>query len=218
MEYGNGQIGDLGVHMFDCVRWMMDLGWPGTISSSGGIYVDQHASSNISDTQRSVFHYPDLDVSWEHRTWGAAPIPQRDWTDLWGARFVGTKGTLTINLLGYEFTPADGGAREGFHLLSKTGNLENVDFSAQGSAVSDIQKTHVQDFMKARKTRSRPVADVEEGHISTACCVLANLALELGRPLRYDPATRTVVGDTEATRRLSRTYRAPWVHPDPATV
>ncbi|MEO6002042.1 MAG: Gfo/Idh/MocA family oxidoreductase [Opitutus sp.] len=218
MEYGNGQIGDLGVHMFDCVRWMMDLGWPTTISSTGGIYVDKQASSNISDTQRSVFRYTDLDVSWEHRTWGVAPIPQRDWTDIWGARFVGTKGILTINLLGYEYTPADGGPREGFHLLSKTGNLENVDFSQQGSVVNEIQKVHVLDFMKARTTRTRPVADVEEGHISTACCVLANLAQELGRPLRYDPKTRTIPGDTEATRRLSRTYRAPWVHPDPATV
>lgn len=216
-EYGNGQIGDLGVHMFDCVRWMMGLGWPQTISSTGGIYVDKSAAANISDTQRSVFHYPDVDISWEHRTWGPSPIPQRHWTDLWGARFLGSEGTLAITVLGYEFTPADGGPREGFHMQSKSGNLENIDFN-QGSAMGDIQKWHILDFLEAREKRSRPVADVEEGHISSASCVLANLALDLGRPLAYDPKTRTVPGDAEATRRLARDYRGPWQHPDPAKV
>lgn len=217
MAYGNGQIGDLGVHMFDCARWMLGLGWPDAIRSTGGIYVDRQATSDISDTQRSVFHYPNLDVSWEHRTWGAPPIPARHWTDLWGARFLGKNGTLNVTLYGYEFTPADGGPREGFHLLSKTGNLENLDPNGPDPS-HEIQKAHILDFMQARETRGRPVADVEEGHISSACCILANLATELGRPLAYDPKTRTVPGDAEATARLSRAYRAPWVHPDPARV
>ena len=39
MEYGNGTIGDMGIHMFDMVRWFMDLGWPKRISSSGGLRV-----------------------------------------------------------------------------------------------------------------------------------------------------------------------------------
>jgi predicted dehydrogenase len=216
-EYGNGQIGDLGVHMLDCIRWMMALGWPKSISSSGGIYVERSATSNISDTQKSVFHYPNLDVSWEHRTWGTAPIAPRHWTDLWGARFIGKNGTLNITIFGYEYTPADGGPREGFHMLSKTGDLENIDFE-RDTVFDEIQKWHTMDFIKARETRSRPVADVEEGHISTACCILANLAQELGRPLAYDPATRTVPGDADATRRLTRPYRTPWVHPDPTTV
>ncbi len=216
-EFGSGQIGDLGVHMVDCARWMLDLGWPEAVSSNGGIYVDRQATANISDTQRSVFHYPHLDVSWEHRTWGNSPIANRHWTDQWGIRFIGKNGTLGVTMLGYEFTPAGGGPREGFHLMSKTGNLENLDFN-QGGPFNDIQKWHTLDFLAARETRGRPVADVEEGHISTACCIMANLAQELGRPLTYDPKTRTVKGDPEATRRLARPYRAPWVHPDPASV
>ncbi len=216
-EFGSGQIGDLGVHLIDCVRWMMDLGWPEAISSTGGIYVDRAATANISDTQRSVFHYPNLDVSWEHRTWGSSPIPQRHWTDQWGARFIGKNGTLTITLLGYEFAPAKGGPREGFHLMSKSGNLENLDFN-QPDPLALTQKEHIGNFLEARTARSRPVADIEEAHISTACCILANLAQELGRPLRYDPKTRTVPGDAEATKRLAREYRGPWVHPTPETV
>lgn len=215
-EYGNGQIGDLGVHLFDCVRWMMEVGWPDSVQSTGGIYVDRDATSNITDTQRTVFQYPNLEISWSHRPWGLSPIPPRHWTDQWGARFIGKNGTLTVTLLGYEFAPLGGGPREGFHMLSKTGDLENLDL--EKNTTPQLQDWHTQDFLRARAARTRPVADVEEGHISSACCILGNLALDLGRPLRYDPKTRTVLNDPEATRRLARPYRAPWLHPDPAAV
>jgi hypothetical protein len=69
------------------------------------------------------------------------------------------------------------------------------------------------DFLAAIEKRSRPIADIEAGHISTACCLLANLAMDLGRPLKYDPQQRIVVGDAEATQRLRKPYRAPWQHP-----
>ena len=218
MEYGNGPIGNLGVHMLDQVRWLLGLGWPETILSSGGIYVEKASFSNISDTQRSVFRYPDLDVSWQHRLWGGSPIPQRHWSDQWGARFIGKNGTLNLTMLEYSFTPADGGPREGVHMLSKTGNLENVDFGQEGKAYTETENRHVLDFLRARETRSRPISDIEEGHISSACCELANLSQQLGRPIAYDSKTHTVPGDAEATRLLARTYRAPWIHPDPASV
>jgi hypothetical protein len=60
------------------------------------------------------------------------------------------------------------------------------------------------------------VADIEQGHISTASCILANLAQKLGRTLSYDPQKREVVGDPEATALLRRPYRAPWTHPEVA--
>ena len=69
------------------------------------------------------------------------------------------------------------------------------------------------DFLAAIDKRSRPVADVEEGHISTASCILANLAMQLGRPVAYDPKSRTIPGDDEATKLLQRPYRAPWKRP-----
>jgi len=59
------------------------------------------------------------------------------------------------------------------------------------------------------------VADIEEGHISTASCILANLAMKTGRILHYDPQTRQVINDEEATKLLQRTYRGPWIHPHP---
>ncbi len=218
MAYGNGITGNLGVHMLDKVRMLLDLGWPDTVSSTGGIYMHKNSFSDVTDTQRSVFRYPDLDVSWEHRMWGASPIPKRNWSDQWGARFLGEHGTLNLTMYEYAFTPADGGPREGRHMMSATGDLENVDFSRSGAAFVDTENRHVLDFMAARQTRGRPLADIEEGHISSAMCELANMAVDLGRPLAYDPATRTIPGDAEATKLLARPYRSPWVHPDPALV
>ncbi len=54
MEYGNGIIGDMGIHMFDMVRWMMDLGWPKRISSSGGILVDAQQGQHLRHADRHV--------------------------------------------------------------------------------------------------------------------------------------------------------------------
>ncbi len=218
MEFGNGIIGNVGVHMLDKVRMLLELGWPESISSSGGIYVHKNSFSNVSDTQHSVFHYPDLDVSWEHRMWGRSPIPPRHWSDQWGARFLGEHGTLNITMFEYVFEPADRGPREGRNLMSTTGDLENIDFRRGSEAFVETENRHVLDFMAARETRSRPIADIEEGHISSAMCQLANLSQELGRTLVYDPKTRTIPRDPEATRRLARPYRAPWQHPDPANV
>jgi predicted dehydrogenase len=55
MEYGNGIVGDMCVHMLDCVRWMLDLGWPVKISSSGGIYVQTQEASQISAIRNRPF-------------------------------------------------------------------------------------------------------------------------------------------------------------------
>ncbi|MGN6133565.1 MAG: gfo/Idh/MocA family oxidoreductase, partial [Aureliella sp.] len=79
--------------------------------------------------------------------------------------------------------------------------------------VASAIRGHMRDFLKAVDQRSQPVADIEQGHISSAACILANLSQRLGRSLAWDPATHTVSGDAEATALLQRAYRQPWQHP-----
>ena len=62
MEYGNGIVGDMCVHMLDMVRWMLDLGMPTRVSSTGGILVDKASKANITDTQEATFDFGDLKV------------------------------------------------------------------------------------------------------------------------------------------------------------
>ncbi len=60
MEYGNGIMGDMCIHMLDMVRWMLDLGWPRQVASTGGILVQKSGKSNIADTQTATFDFGDL--------------------------------------------------------------------------------------------------------------------------------------------------------------
>src|SRR5579862_1494435 len=92
MEYGNGIVGDMCIHMFDMVRWMLGLGWPREVSSSGGILVDKSSKANISDTQIATFDFGDLQIVWNHRMWGDSPEHDPDYA--WSATLYGDKGTL----------------------------------------------------------------------------------------------------------------------------
>jgi hypothetical protein len=90
---------------------------------------------------------------------------------------------------------------------------DNIELNA-----APATRRHMLDFLTAIEDNSRPVADIEDGHISTASCILANLSMQLGRPLTYDPTTRQVPGDPEANQLLQRAYRDPWQHPHPDQV
>src|SRR5438034_585834 len=108
MEYGNGIMGDMCIHMYDMTRWMLNLGWPNSVTSTGGIFVDKASKANIPDTQTATFDHGDLQVIWQHRTWGDAPDPDQKYG--WGATFYGDKGTLKMSVYSYDFIPAGGKA------------------------------------------------------------------------------------------------------------
>jgi predicted dehydrogenase len=215
MEYGNGIVGDMCVHMLDTVRWMLDLGWPQRVSSSGGILVDKASRANITDTQVATFEFDHMDVVWNHRSWGSAPDPEYPWA----AFIYGTKGTLKLSVNKYEFIPRSGGERIlGEVVMELEQYPEDKTEKDLERHVAPAVRGHMLDWLAAIENKTRPVADIEQGHISSASCILANVAMQLERTLEWDPATHTVVNDPEANQLLARPYREPWVHPDPKTV
>ncbi len=210
-EYGNGIVGDMCVHMLDTARWMLDLGWPTRVTSSGGILVQKDGKSNISDTQTATFEYPTFNCTWTHRTWGLPTDPDYPW-----ALFIhGEKGTLKASTMRADFIPHDKKSKPiHFDCLFEKEQFpeDNTEKDIELNA-APATRLHMLDFLAAIEKRGRPIADIEQGHISTASCILANLAMTTGRPLRYDPQQRQIVGDAEATAMLRRPYRAPWQHP-----
>jgi predicted dehydrogenase len=210
-EYGNGIVGDMCIHMLDMVRWMTDLGWPKRIASVGGILVQKNAKSNISDTQPATFDFDQFPVVWQHRTWGH-PVDQ-DYP--WGATIYGDKGTLKLSVHRWDFIPTDKKQmpQSGEALIEMDKYPEDRTEQDLELHVASANRVHQRDFLKAIANRAKPVADIEQGHISTASCILANLAMKLGRTLEWDPETHTVQGDEEATKLLKRDYREPWLHP-----
>lgn len=209
-EYGNGIMGDMCIHMLDMVRWLLDLGWPKTISSTGGILVQKDAASNITDTQSAAFDFGTMQVTWQHRTWGSPPDPEYPW-----AGFIyGDKGTLKADVHKWEFFPT--GAKK----PSLRGTAKFEDKYPEDKTEEDMElhaamanREHQRDFLNAIEKNGRSVADIEQGHISTASCLLANIAMKVGRTLKWDSEKGMVVGDDEANRLLIRPYRGPWRHP-----
>src|SRR5207244_8305048 len=122
--------------------------------------------------------FGDLSVVWTHRTWGAAPDPAYPW----GATFYGERGTLKVSVNSYDFTPT--GKAKPIH---RDVTLE-LDKYPEDKTERDLERhvapalrRHWQDFLAARGTRGRPGADIDQGHISTASCILGNLSMQLGR-------------------------------------
>jgi Oxidoreductase family, C-terminal alpha/beta domain len=197
--------------MFDTVRWMLGLGWPKRISSTGGIYVDKEGKSNIPDTQNALFEYDELNCIWQHRSWGTPADPDYPWAFF----LYGDRGTLKASTMQYDFMPQ--GERKPIHkdvVFEKEKYPEDLTEPAIELNAAPATRLHMRNFLNAIETNTRPVADIEQGHISTASCILANVSMKIGRPIVYDPKTRQVKDDAEANALLQRAYRGPWVHPE----
>lgn len=204
-EYSNGILGDMAIHMLDLMRWSLGLRLPKRVSSGGGIFVEKHGHGNVPDTQTARWDFGDVVATWEHRTWGAPEDPKYPW----GIFFQGEKGMLKLSIDSWDFVPTD-----------KTGKSIHVDAvrepdptKLEGDQVRAAGRAHMQDFLAAVASRGRPVADIEEGFLSTALCQLANIAFKVGRTVTWDDAHERFVADEEATRLLRRTYRKPWMYP-----
>ena len=158
-----------------------------------------------------------MKVIWQHRTWGDPPDPKYPWA----ATFYGDKGTLKAGVMGYDFIPV--GGKDGAVHKDVTYEFEQY---PEDKTEKELEKHvapairhHMMDFLTAIDKRSKPVADIEQGFISTTTCILANLSSQLGgRTLVYDPVKGRIVNDEAANKLLARSYRKPYVHPDPAKV
>jgi hypothetical protein len=137
----------------------------------------------------------------------------------WGATLYGEKGTLKASVMSFDFIPNGGG-----QAIHKDVTYELDRYPEDRTEprlerhVAPAIRGHMKDLLANIASRGRPVADIEEGYISTSCCILANLSMQLGRTLAWDAHKGTVIGDEEANRLLRRPYRQPWVHPEVAAV
>jgi predicted dehydrogenase len=212
IEFGNGYMGDLGVHMIDTSRWLLGLGWPNKVSSSGGVFVDKASISTVPDTQVADLQFDDLLMHWSNREWGNAP--QRG--DDWGLTLYGDKGKLKVLSSRYEFESEDGKKIiKGQIAPQLEAYPHDSALNASDRSLTALTRYNMRDFIKAIATGTRSAADIEQGYISTSCCILANTAYKLDRAIHWDGKKQHVIGDEAAQKALTRPYRAPWVHPEP---
>jgi hypothetical protein len=160
--------------------------------------------------------YPQLNCVWQHRTWGTPDNPDYPWS----FTLHGEKGKLMGSTMRCDFIPVDEKEKK-IHLdvvYEKEKYPEDLTEERIELNAAPATRLHMIDFLAAIEKNSRPIADIEEGHISTACCILANMSMKTGRPIVYDPENRQVVNDEEANALLQRTYRQGYTHPSPDKV
>jgi len=118
-----------------------------------------------------------------------------------GCKFVGDEGWVHANRKGIWAEPAS--------LLSL--QLKPNDTPLHASPEHDNPYTaHTADFFWSMRTRRDPVSPVEEGHAASTLGNVSDIALRLGRKLKWDPAKDRFLGDDEANAMLSRAQRSPW--------
>ena len=195
-DYAGGMMTDWGVHWLDIVQMATGVDAPVAISASGGKFVLQD-DRETPDTLIATYQYPGFICTYENRLANAASLNDKRG----GIDFHGTDGTLFVDRGGFEITPET--RRSGDSILDRSEAM-------QVSNSNDNHVDHLRDFVECVKSRRTPVADIEIGHRSTTTALLGNVAYRTGRRITWDGATERIVGDSDASRYLTREYRKPW--------
>ena len=234
-EYGNGDIGNQGIHQVDVARWGMGLGLPNKVSAMGGHFMfddDQQTPNDLNCTFE--FDLPAGKrrmITFEVRHWitnheaeiGTPPLgtpePQKSAkTQSNGPKIGPTAGKH--NTVGNIFYGANGYLSTGDEDAATYRVWLGSDVEAQPPVhASGTELAHFKNFIDCLVSRNTADlhAPIEEGHISCALVHLANASYRLGRTLNFNPDTQEVIGDEEAAQLLrdgDRGYRAPFVVPE----
>ncbi|HTS66512.1 MAG TPA: Gfo/Idh/MocA family oxidoreductase [Candidatus Acidoferrales bacterium] len=203
-DYGNGDLGNQGVHQLDMARWGLGVKYPAKVTAIGGHFMfdDDQETPN---TLVASYEFHDGGVKkmlvFEVRHWitnHEAGIDEPNPGNTVGTVFYGSKGYLSVwdedhskyySFLGREQTPGPSGNEPGNHWANFI------------------------DAVRSRK-QSDLNAPIEEGAISTTLIHLANISYRLGRTLNFDAAKYSCTGDAEATAMFRRTYRKPFEVPE----
>jgi len=192
-HYGAGDLGNDGIHWMDVARWALEVDYPEEISGMGRkLYFDD--DQQTPDTQVLSYNYKDKVLMYEQRLWNTYRMNGGQN----GVELYGTEGKALIQFF-------DDRRQYGFRIFDRK------DREVQFELAGDREKNpHYAGFIDCIRTRKRPKADIETGHISTALCHLGNTASRLNRTLRFDSQSEQYLDDSEATGYLTREYRDHW--------
>jgi len=191
-DYSGGQMTNFGAHDVDIARWALNARAAQAVAGFGGRFA-LGGPGETPDVQEVIYQFPDCVVNWSVREMNGEGRS--------GLTFHGTKATMFLT-------------RRGIEILGETWRGEGAPKTPQAADAklpgSEQHSAHIRNFLDCVKTRKRPNADVEEGHLTAVMCHLGNIATRLGRSVRWDSEKEQIVGDAEANRMCDRPYRAPW--------
>jgi predicted dehydrogenase len=211
-DFNGGMMTDDGVHQMDLARRVLGVTYPKCVHHTGGkLHFTDLAETP--DTTIATYEYDGLTLVFEQTVWTSymqkTPDSIResmtqfpDWYPFNATR-IEIYGDNGMMILGRQ-----GG---GWQLFDESRRKIATDKQRH----SEMQAAHVENFISCIRSRNRPNADIEHGHISAALCHMANISYRLGnRKLEFDASTESFVNDPEANHLRKRTYRDPWVVPE----
>ena len=191
-DYGNGEIGNQGVHQMDMAVWGHNRGLPVRVYSSGGRYgLDDDGQTP--NTQATTFTYGDGSImTFEVRNLGS--FEEFDGSNC-GNSFFGTKGFYV--------------AGKGFYSYKEGKQTEREAIPVPDSEPTSADGNKWERFftaIRSRKPEDMPLS-TREAHVSCVHCQLGNLSYRLGRSLEFDPQAEHFKHDSEANKHIKRDYR-----------
>ena len=179
--YCRGMITGWGAHMNDIAQWAND-------SDSTGP-VEMRASAEF--PERGLF---DVHTSFEAEGSYANGVKLFMKTGSAGVALEGDKGSISVTRGSIKSNPPE--------ILKDQVRDDEIRLY--------MSNNHMLNFLECMRSRKDPVAPVEVGHRSNTVCVLAHIAMKLGRKLRWDPQAECFIDDAEADSLLDYTHRPPW--------
>ena len=204
-DYGNGDLGNQGIHEVDKLRWGLGVRYPTKISAIGGHFMfdDDQETPNT------------LTVAYEFEEPGKpkkmATFEVRHWMTNHEADIENFDKSVKSNTVGNIFYGSNGYlAIDGYDRYNSVIGKDQIPGPSR-QAGGD----HFANFITGVRSRNRGElnAEIEEGSISTTLVHLANISYRLGRTIDFDAASYSVKNDKEANAMFRRQYRAPYVVP-----
>jgi predicted dehydrogenase len=204
-DYGNGDLGNQGIHEMDIARWGLGVKFPTKVNGMGGHFMfddDQQTPNTLTSTFEFDEGGKKKLLVFEVRHWmsnhegGIGEGRKNKDSNTIGNIFYGSKGYLAIDGYGQYKTYLGKDQQPGPSRAEEGNNWANFIEAVRSRKQSDLN------------------APIEEGFASTVLVHLANISYRLGRTLEFDAEKLSCKGDPEATGLFTRQYRAPFVVPE----
>jgi predicted dehydrogenase len=184
-HYGNGELGNNGVHSLDVVRWGLGVGHASQVSYLGGRYWFDD-KQEFPDSGSAVYDFGHCGASWEQSSCHPSSVEKHA-----TCAFYGEDGSMYVI-----------GGRCVFH------DDKGVKTAETEGPSGDLE--HIGNFLDAIRGKAKLASEIEVGQTSAMLCHLGNIAFRTGTVVRFDPQAKKIIANPEAEKLWTRGYRKGW--------
>jgi predicted dehydrogenase len=202
-SWGTGEIHNNGTHEIDICRWALGVGYPTSVSSSGGRLHFPKDDWEFFDTQVANYEFEGgKTLTWEGRSCNNMKIYDRGR----GSIIHGTKGTILLDRDGYTLYDLNGNILS--YISEKNSGTSSS--TADTSGFDTLTVSHMQNFLDGIRLNKTLHSPIHEAGVTTHLCHLGNMAQDLQATLQVDPATGKVLNHPKANDMWGRAYAPGW--------